>query len=221
MKLEKSKYQGIYLLQKNKRKLLLTKNLTPEITFFNENTIEEYRVFDPFRSKLAAALIKKISLIPIKKDSKILYLGAAHGYTSSYISDIVGKQGILFCLDFAARVVRDLLFVCEKRENMIPILASANKPETYKDRITKVDLIYQDIAQKNQVDILLKNLQFLKPKGYVLLAIKARSIDVTKLPKKIYKIVEEQLKPKLKIIDKKELDPFEKDHCFFVCQKKN
>jgi len=223
MNITKTQYQGIFQVQNNKR-YLATKNITQKKTFFNEKTFlennVEYREFSPFRSKLAAAIVKKISLIPIKEGSKILYLGAAHGYTASYISDIVKENGIIFCLDFAPRVVRDLLFVCEERKNMIPILANANKPESYKNRITEVDIIYQDIAQKNQVDILLKNLQFLKPKGYVLIAIKSRSIDVTKSPQKIYKDVEEKLKEKLKIIDKKELDPFEKDHCLFICQKK-
>ena len=103
---------------------------------------------------------------------------------------------------------------------MIPMLADAKKPETYKTRITEVDVIYQDIAQKNQVEILLKNLQFLKPKGYAMIAIKSRSIDVTRHPQRIYQEVEDKLKDKLKIIDKKELDPLQKAHCFFVCQKK-
>ncbi len=224
MTIEKTKYTGIYFYSKNKRSIIVTENITPGTTFFSEKTVKEdnkeYRIFEVFRSKLAAAIAKKISIIPIKEGDKILYLGASHGYTPSYISDIVKEKGVIFCIDFAPRVVRDLLFVCEKRNNMIPILASANKPETYKNRITQVDIIYQDIAQKNQVEILFKNLEFLKQKGYALIAIKSRSIDVTKSPERIYKEVEEQLKGKLKIIDKRELDPFQKDHCFFVCQKK-
>jgi fibrillarin-like pre-rRNA processing protein len=223
MKIESTKYDGVFLGVQKTRKIILTENLTPGKTFFSEKTFKEqnteYREFRPSHSKLAAAIAKRISIIPIKSNYSILYLGASHGYTPSFVSDIV-KNGVVFCLDFAPRVVRDLFFICEERKNMIPILASANKPETYKNRITQVDLIYQDIAQKNQVEILFKNLEFLKPKGYVLLAIKARSIDVTKIPQKIYRDVEEQLQSKLKIIDKKELDPFQKDHIFFVCQKK-
>lgn len=224
MEISSSKYNGIYFINLKNKKLIATKNLTPGKRFFNERTNKEnnaeYREINPSHSKLAAAIIKKISFIPIKENDKVLYLGASHGYTASYVSDIVKEKGIVFCIDFAPRVVRDLLFVCEERENMMPLLADANKPEKYKNRVIQVDVIYQDIAQKNQVEILLKNLQFLKPKGYAIIAIKARSIDVTKFPQKIYKDVEESLKEKLKIIDKKELDPFQKDHCFFVCQKK-
>lgn len=223
MKIENSKYEEIYFINLDNKRLLATKNSTPSKTFFKERlfkeTDSEYREFDPRRSKLAAAVIKKISFIPINKNSKILYLGASHGYTPSFVSDIA-FNGIIFCLDFAPRVVRDLYFVCEERKNMIPILADANKPESYQNRITNVDILYQDIAQRNQVDILFKNLRFLNPKGYVLFAVKARSIDVTQNPTKIFKIVEERLKEKLKIIDKKDLSPFEKDHMIFVCQKK-
>lgn len=223
MDLHKTSYDGVFVLD-GIRKSLVTKNLTPKKTFFNEKILlvggEEYRVFDPFRSKLAAAITKKISLIPIKEGDKVLYLGASHGYTVSYVSDIVKEMGLIFCLDFAPRVVRDLLFVCEERANMVPILADANKPDSYKKRIAEVGVIYQDIAQKNQVEILLKNLQFLKQKGYVLIAIKSRSIDVTRNPQRIYREVEDQLKNKLKLLDKKDLSPFQKDHCFFVFQKK-
>ena len=224
MKIEITGYENIFFIQNKNRKVLSTKNLTPKKFFFNERIFNvnnnEYREFNPFHSKLAASIVKKISFIPIKEGSKVLYLGASHGYTPSYVSDIIGEKGLVFCLDFAPRVVRDLLFVCEERNNMVPILASANKPETYKDRITEVDVVYQDIAQKNQAEILFKNLQFLKNKGHALIAVKARSIDVTKSPIRVFKEVEEKLKEKLKIIDKRDLSPFQKDHCFFVCQKK-
>ena len=224
MEVYDSKYYGFYFLNFKNKRMLATKNLVPGLKNFNERIYAidnvEYREINPSHSKLAAAIIKKISFIPIKNGDKILYLGASHGYTPSYLSDVIGIEGILFCIDFAPRVVRDLLFVCEERKNMIPILASANHPEEYKKRIIQVDVIYQDIAQKNQVEILFKNLEFLKPKGHVLIAIKARSIDVTRSPLRIYHEVESELKERLRIIDKKELDPFQKDHCLFICQKK-
>lgn len=225
MKIEKTNYNNVYFVWKGKRRTLLTLNLTPGKRFFQEDLIKdndlEYREWDSRRSKLAAALLKNISLMPIKENDKVLYLGAAHGQTASYVSDIIGKKGFVFCLDFAPRVVRDLVFVCEERENMCPLLEDANKPENYKNKITEVDIIYEDIAQKNQVEILLKNIKlFLKPKGYALIAIKARSIDVTRNPKEIYARVRQELEKSLKVIDFKTLDPFERDHGFFVCQNR-
>ncbi len=216
--MKKTKYYGIYELTKNGRRLLFTKSLD-NISYFNEVIKNDYREFNPKRSKLAAAIMKNISFLPFEKNKNILYLGAAHGYTCSFISDII-EGGEIFCLDFAPKVVRDLYLICLERKNMIPILANAAEPETYEKRISNVSIIYQDIAHKNQVDILLKNLRFLKKDGTVLLSIKARSIDVTKNPRLIFIQVEKELRKHLKIIDKKILDPFEKDHCFFVCQKK-
>ncbi|HIH25265.1 fibrillarin-like rRNA/tRNA 2'-O-methyltransferase [Candidatus Woesearchaeota archaeon] len=224
MKLETLKFDNVFNIQDKNRRILVTKNLSPGKAFFKERLFNvddiEYREFNPTRSKLAASIVKKISFMPIKKDEKILYLGASHGYTPSFVSDIIGDNGLVFCLDFAPRVVRDLYMICEERKNMIPILADANKPETYKDRISNVNIIFQDIAQKIQVEILFKNLIFLNPKGYVVIAIKSRSIDVTQNPRKIFREVEEKLSSRLKIIDKRELDPFERDHILFVCQKK-
>lgn len=218
MNILKTKFTGIYEGWQESRKITFTKSSDGK-NFFNEFYVDNYIEFSPKRSKLSAAIIKKISLVPIKENMKILYLGSAHGYTPSHISNMI-VNGEIFCLDFAPRVIRDLYFICEERKNMIPILADANNPDSYKTRIEPVDLIYQDVAQRNQVEILFKNLQFLKNNGYVLIAIKAKSIDVTKRPREIFSEVERQLSTKLKIIDKVELDPFERDHCFFVCQKR-
>lgn len=219
-----TKFPGIFEIVK-RRRILLTKNLTPGKTVYDEKLVKEgkneYREWNPRRSKLAAAILKGIREIGIKPNSIVLYLGAAYGTTSSHVSDIVGENGFIFALDFAPRVIRDLVFVCEERSNMAPIFADANKPETYKDNITQVDIIYQDIAQRNQAEIFLKNIDlYLKEDGYALLALKARSIDVTKNPRIIFKQVKSELEKHLKIIDFKQLEPFEKDHMFFVCKKR-
>lgn len=212
--------------QDKEKDFLYTKNLAPGKKLFDEELIKErgaeYRSWNIFRSKLAAAIKKGISWTGIKEKDIVLYLGASHGYTPSYVSDIVGKQGFVFCLDSAPRVVRDLIFICEQRSNMAPILADANHPEAYKDLITKqVDVVYQDIAQRNQTDIFLKNCDaYLKKGGYALLALKARSIDFSKKPKDIFTQVEKQLEKSMEVLDSKELDPYEKDHAMFVCRKK-
>lgn len=183
----------------------------------------ELRSWDPNRSKIAAAIKKGLKRAGLRNDATILYLGASHGYTPSFLSDLITK-GMLFCLDFAPRVVKDLVFVCEQRDNMLPILGDANKPEEYEDLVAKeVDVVFQDIAQKNQVEIFLKNCdKFLKKEGYGMIAIKARSMDVTKHPEKIFKIVKREFEenPNYNIIDYRELAPFEKDHCFITVKKK-
>lgn len=218
------KFPNVFEDRFGKRKTLMTKSLLPGKTFFEEKTVKEkgveYREWDPTRSKLAAAIVKGVSQIGIKEGSVILYLGASHGYTPSYVSDMVGKDGFVFALDFAPVVARDLVFLCEARSNMAPILADANHPESYKNEVCGVDIVYQDIAQRDQVGIFLKNCDtFLKQGGFGILAVKARSVDVTKRPKEVFNQVRAELEKSITVADYRELDPFEKDHAFFVCKK--
>ncbi len=191
---------------------------------FEENVVRDgndfYREWDPKRSKLAAAIIKNISQIGIKQDSLILYLGASHGYTPSFVSDMADK-GFVFAVEFAPIVARDLVLLAEQRENIAPIVASANHPEEYKEIVPMVDVVYQDIAQKSQVEIFLKNCDsYLKSGGFGLFALKARSMNVTKNPKELYKQVRAELEKRITVVDYRELEPFERDHAFFVVKKK-
>lgn len=222
--IKKTKFRNVFEIQKGRKKVLLTKNLVPGISVYGERLINadgvEYREWSPDKSKLAAAILKGIKQINLKPDTVVLYLGASTGTTASHVSDIVGKGGFVFALDSAPRVVRELVFLCEQRPNMAPVLANAALPNEYKDRITGVDWLYQDIAQKNQVDIFLKNVSaFLKPGRFGLLVIKARSIDVTKEPSVIFDQVKKQLEEHVVIADKVLLSPYQKDHCLFVCKR--
>ena len=225
MEIKPHKIFGVFYAEIKGKKVLLTENLIPDEKFFDEELIKyngkEFRVWDPQRSKLASAIVKNSPNIGFRKGDIVLYLGSSHGYTASFVSDIVGNNGFVFAIDIAPRVMRDLIFLCYQRKNIAPILADANKVDLLKERICAVDIVYQDIAQKNQVDIFLKNIGwFLKNNGYALLALKARSIDVTKQPKHIFKEVKQQLEKNLTIIDYRELEPFQKDHCMFICKKK-
>lgn len=174
----------------------------------------ELREWNPYRSKLGAALLKGIEELPIKEGHKILYLGAATGTTPSHVSDIVGPTGRVYALDVAPRVMRELIAVCETRPNMFPMLADARKPHEYRHIVELVDGIYADIAQPDQASIVADNAEFfLKDGGYLLLAIKARSIDVTREPSEVFKQQIDILKERgFEIIDMVHLEPFDKDH---------
>jgi len=207
------------------RKKLFTINLTPGNKVYEESLVNqsniEYREWDAYSSKLAATILNKCNNIFLRKNDVVLYLGSSTGTTASHVSDIVGKEGFVFAVDLAPRVMRDLIFNLEARENIVPVLESANHVNKLMERISLVDFIYQDIAQKNQVDIFLKNINnFLKKDGYAIIAIKARSIDVTKKPKQIFNQVREQLEKEVTIIDYRILEPYQKDHAMFVVKKK-
>jgi len=214
------RYPNVYRVGRE----IATENLTPGFQVYGEKLVKqnqkELRIWEPRRSKLAAGIMKGIRQTGIKPNDRVLYLGAASGTTSSHVSDIVGKNGYVFCLDMAPRVVRDLIFVTEKRKNMFAILADAGRLEEFSNIVPACDVIYQDIASPNQLEILLKNSRrFLKKGGYAVFAVKSRSIDVTKNPRDIFEKIEKKLKKHFKIIDKKRLEPFEKDHMLFILKK--
>ncbi len=182
---------------------------------------KEYRVWNPKKSKIAAALRKGLRNLPIKKGDKILYLGIASGTTASHLSDIVDKDGIIYGVEFSSRVFRDLMIICNKRKNIAPILGDARKPEEYSFLIPFVDVLFCDVAQPDQVEIFERNARwFLKQNGYAMIAIKARSIDVSKKPEAVFKEAKDKLKRHFEVIKGVRLDPFEKDHAFFLCRYK-
>ena len=219
------KQSNIFEVYEDSRGRIYTINLTPGKQVYGERLVKdggvEYRDWDPRKSKLAATILRGSPNVGIRKGDVVLYLGAASGTTVSHVSDIVAKEGFVFALDFAPRVVRDLVFVAEERSNIAPLLADANKPETFTGKVSQADIVYQDIAQRNQLDIFLKNVNlFLKNGGYALLAVKARSIDVTKKPRAIFSEIKQRLEKEITIIDYRTLEPYEMDHCMFVCKKK-
>jgi fibrillarin-like pre-rRNA processing protein len=207
-------------------KRLATRNLTPSRTVYGERLIRyegvEYRVWDAFRSKLAAAILKGLNTVPIKPDHQVLYLGAASGTTPSHVSDIVGEKGSVYCVEFASRSLRELVDnVCAYRINMSPILEDARLPEKYAMFIRgKVDDIYCDIAQPEQAKILADNSDlFLKESGWVMLAVKSQSIDVTKEPNEVYDQEIRVLERRgLRVEQVVHLEPYDKAHAMIVAQ---
>jgi fibrillarin-like pre-rRNA processing protein len=205
---------------------LATKNLTPGRNVYGERLIRyegvEYRVWDAFRSKLAAAILKNLGTVPIKPNHVILYLGAASGTTASHVSDIVGEKGHVYCVEFASRTIRELVNnVCAYRLNMSPILEDARLPEKYAMLINgKVDDVYCDIAQPEQARILADNADlFLKESGWIMLAVKAQSIDVTQEPSEIYEREMKVLESRgFRVEEVVHLEPYDKAHAMIVAQ---
>ncbi|MFH1332394.1 MAG: fibrillarin-like rRNA/tRNA 2'-O-methyltransferase [archaeon] len=170
-------------------------------------------------SKLLAAQKNGLK-IPIKKRDVVLYLGASHGATAKLVSEMVGPKGFVFCLDISHTIMTHLIRFCEGEENTAPLLFDASKPELYKRFVPDVDVIYQDIAQKNQVEILRRNVDmFLKDYGYALLVLKCKSIDVVKDKALVCDLVLDELRTFLEVVDYVDLSPYHKEHYFIVCRK--
>ncbi len=221
MQVKPHKFEGVYVIG-NK---ICTINLTLGRNVYGEQLIrvkeKEYREWIPFRSKLCAAIKKGVKYFPFKKGSKVLYLGAGSGTTISHISDIVGKDGIIYAVEISERPLRDLVGLAEIRQNIIPILGDARLTETYENLILeKVDVVYEDVADPDQIKILVKNSEkFLKQDGIAEIAIKSQSISSIKPPKEVYKECLKELEKHFEILDKVELDPYEKFHLFVVLRK--
>jgi fibrillarin-like pre-rRNA processing protein len=200
---------------------LLTANAIPGRTVYDERllTVEgrEYRYWDPYRSKLAAMILLGGRELGLDESTKVLYLGAASGTTASHVSDIV-TNGVVYCVEISERSFRDLVKVCETRKNMIPMLEDANRPEEYAHMIEGVGLVYQDIAQRNQVDIFVRNMSAFDAEHGILM-LKSRSVDVNRRPKEVFAEVRKQLVAKqLKVKSAVDLERYAKDHAAFVVE---
>jgi fibrillarin-like pre-rRNA processing protein len=221
------RFPGVYwaTLEDGSRRLA-TLNLAPGKSVYGERLVrfrgEEYRLWDPYRSKFAAAILKGLETAPIRPHHKVLYLGAASGTTASHVSDIVGERGHVYCVEFAPRAIRELVNnVCTFRHNMSPVLADARMPERYSTLVGKVDDVYCDIAQPEQARVLADNTDlFLVEGGWVMLAVKAQSIDVTREPSEVYEQEINIMRSRgFRISEVVHLEPYDKAHAMIVAKK--
>ena len=210
--------------EKGGRTFLLTRNLAKGRRVYNEDLVlkegEEYRTWDPFRSKLAAAILKGLPEDVVRPGDRVLYLGTSTGTTPSHVSDILGEEGLLIGVEFAPRVAREFVEkVARQRKNVIPFVADARDPSKYE--ISKVDIVYCDIAQPDQTEIAVENCRaMLKPGGRLLLVVKARSIDVLKDPDRVFQEEIRRLeKVGFRIESTIVLSPFEKDHAMILAAR--
>ncbi|MDG7054542.1 MAG: fibrillarin-like rRNA/tRNA 2'-O-methyltransferase [Nitrososphaerota archaeon] len=216
--------KSFFWIKTEGQKKLATENLVIGNQVYKEKLIKkkdiEYRLWDPFRSKLAAVIMNGLEVFPFQDKSNVLYLGVSTGTTVSHISDIVGPQGIIFGVEHSSRVARDFLDrVASHRKNIIPIMQDARQPQQYFSVYCKVDIVYVDIAQPDQTDIAITNCKmFLKYGGYLFLVIKTRSIDVTKAPKKIIENEKNKLNENFDIIQVIDLSPYDKDHAMVIAK---
>lgn len=180
----------------------------------------EYREWSPRRSKLSAYLTNGGRSFPFTEDSGVLYLGASSGTTASHVADIC-RNGSVVCIEISTRMFRDLVTVCETRPNMIPVLGDATRPDEYRFATDSIDIVYQDVAQKHQAEIAADNVEAFGAK-YGMVAIKARSEDVTAPPGRIFREAKDVLKSRgFEIFDSRELEPYETDHAMIVFGVRN
>lgn len=210
-------YPGIYAIDQDGQRRVAT---LPEIPapVYGERIWQGYRIWDPFRSKLCALILKIRPSLGLSVGSRVLYLGAATGTTVSHVSDIV-REGLVYAVEFSPRSMRDLLRLCTERSNIVPILADASRPEGYCTLVEIVDMIYQDVAQRNQAEIARLNAErYLRPGGILVFMMKTRSIDVTASPKEVLENEIVGLKG-LEVQETIDLLPYHHDHWAVIARK--
>jgi len=150
--IEPHRHEGVFLAR-GKEDALVTLNSVPGVSVYGEKRISvdgaegekiEYRVWNPFRSKLAAAILGGVDAIHMGPGSKVLYLGAASGTTVSHVADLVGKEGLVYAVEFSHRSGRDLINMAK---NVIPIIEDARNPHKYRMLVPMVDCVFADVAQ--------------------------------------------------------------------------
>ncbi|CAH6786510.1 rRNA/tRNA 2'-O-methyltransferase fibrillarin-like protein 1 [Phodopus roborovskii] len=222
---EPHRHEGVFIYR-GAEDALVTLNMVPGVSVYGEKRVtvvengekQEYRTWNPFRSKLAAAILGGVDQIHIKPKSKVLYLGAASGTTVSHVSDIIGPDGLVYAVEFSHRAGRDLVNVAKKRTNIIPVLEDARHPLKYRMLIGMVDVIFADVAQPDQSRILALNAHtFLRNGGHFLISIKANCIDSTASAEAVFasevrKLQQENLKPQEQLT----LEPYERDHAVVI-----
>lgn len=231
VQIEEHRHPGMFIAR-GKEDALVTRNLTPGETVYGEKRVSveqgkndgsgtsekvEYRVWNPFRSKLAAGILGGLDELHIGPGNKVLYLGAASGTTVSHVSDIVGAEGTVYAIEFSQRSGRDLVNMAKRRTNIIPIIEDARHPARYRMLLAMVDTIFADVAQPDQARIIGLNAQhFLKAGGHFVASIKANCIDSTvpaeaAFAREVNKLKEQNLKPSEQLT----LEPYER--CAYSC----
>jgi len=219
------KFEGVFI-GRGKEDMLLTKNMVPGAVVYGEKRVSvatgakktEYRVWNCYRSKLAAGIACGLDNIFIKPGAAVLYLGAANGTTLSHVSEIVGKDTLVYGVEFSQRSGRDLVNLTLKRGNIIPIISDARMPYKYRMLVPMVDAIFSDVSQPDQCRIVMENAQyFLKEGGGILISVKASCVDSSAPAEKVFADEVNWLrKNDFKPLEQVSLEPYEKNHAMIA-----
>lgn len=217
---------GVYWLLNSKGKgVLVTKSVYGNSSVYGEKIFKVnsdiYREWVPHRSKFSAAFYNGFKGSDLKEGYNVLYLGASSGTTVSHVSDILGSSGRVYAVEIAEEMAVSLVLLSKERKNIFPIVGDARKPETYENLVPKCDFMYQDVAQRDQTAIFVKNSDIFLKKGKIgLFAVKTRSINVHLDPREIIRAETAKLREKFDVLRSIDLYPYQKDHSLLILRKK-
>lgn len=181
-----NRFEGLFIA-KGREDIICTKNLVCGEALRGEDLISvqnedgtkvEYRVWDPSKSKLAAAILCGVTNIWVKPGSRVLYLGDVRGITVSQLSDLVGSDGLVYVVGFC----HDLVKIAEKRSNVVIIFENPSICTRYRMVVGMVNVIFAEMVASHEVNDLVKNARFyLETGGHYMITTQARNTNLTSL----------------------------------------
>ena len=208
--MKKSRYFGVYTDGRNYYTLSRYGD-----SVYGERVIHDkrgfYHLWNQHRSKLCAAMHLKLRNFPFS-DEVVLYLGASTGTTVSHVSDIAGR---VYAVEISSISMLRLLHLAEQRDNIFPILADARNMKNFAVFVSSPSVIYQDISQRDQVDIFIRNMEYFDP-DWGFLMLKTRTIDMRRRPRDILIETQNRIRKHFNIIEIIDISRFQKDHFAIV-----
>ena len=135
----------------------------------SENQTNQYRNWNPFYSKLAAALFNGLEIFPFKSDSKIFYSDSSSTTTLNHLLDIVDSKGTIYLQKNNSAKIKNLKNVVVVDQEKIPTLSSNGLKESF-------DVIYLDIiTNENLRTQILNHEKTLKNSGFLIIILNSIS----------------------------------------------
>ena len=212
-----------WITVKNKKKLATLNNADIN-EVYNEKLIKingkQYNLWNPYTSKLAAAIVNGMEIFPILKKTNVLYLNGTIEKTLSHISDIIGVNGKIFILrDINENSKKILENVMNKRTNVFTITRDDGDPAKFSSKTEIVNVVYVDITQHNETEVAIHNCKrYLRDGGFLMLVVPTKKIDFVNNPNGQNLEEMQKLQSSFEIIQQINLTDFFKEHSMIIAK---
>ena len=208
---------------RNEKKLATLSNMSTNQDY-KENLVEmngkQHSIWNPYMSKLAAAIINGMEIFPILKKTKILYLDPTSEKTIKHISDIVGINGKIFVVRNIMKNSKNFLEqIAKNRSNIFTIIPDKTNPVRFTGMTETVDVIYIDIAEHNQTESIIQNCKnHLRIGGFLMLIVPTKNIDFANNTSKKNQEERKKLQTSFDIIQEINLTDFFKEYSMVIAK---
>ena len=212
-----------WITVKNKKKLATLNNASVN-EVYNEKLIKmngkQYNLWNPYTSKLAAAIVNGMEIFPILEKTKVLYLNSTIEKTLSHISDIIGVNGKIFILrDINENSKNFLENVMNDRTNVFTITRDNGDPAKFSSKTEMVNVVYVDITQHNETEVAIQNCKrYLRDGGFLMLVVPTKKIDFVNNPNGQNLEEIQKLQSSFEIIQQINLTDFFKEHSMIIAK---